>query len=225
MCAVCSCLQPASASRILSGEGWKDLGTLYLVALCIGLGTIIVQLMLSADKDVSHGAFDMDGDVHAGGDALVDVDADHGDDVAHGMAPLAILLSLRFWTFALMAFGMFGSFMHFLDLAAPMVTVGSAAVLGFVSGWLASWTFFKLSSSVPNSGADSTELLGQVGKVILPPNEAGRSKVRFRVKGQIIDYLATADDVLEPGASVMVEEVRGEQVHVSAAPAGLEYTE
>jgi membrane protein implicated in regulation of membrane protease activity len=225
MCAVLLVLAASVGFSHALGGRLADLGTLYLVALCIGLGTIIVQLMLSTDKDVSHGAFEVDGDAHAGGDVLVDVDADHGDDVAHGMAPLAILLSLRFWTFALMAFGMFGSFMHFLDLAAPMVTLGSAGVLGFVSGWLASWTFFKLSTSVPNSGAESTELLGQVGKVILPPNEAGRSKVRFRVKGQIIDYLATADDTLEPGASVMVEEVRGEQVHVSAAPAGLEYTE
>ncbi len=203
------------------------MGTLYLVALCIGLGTILVQLMLSTDKDVSHGDFHADVDADHGGALVADVDADadadHGDDVSHGLAPLAILLSLRFWTFSLMAFGLFGSFLHFLNLAQPMVTLASAAAIGFVSGWLASWTFYKLSRSVPNSGAETTELLGQVGKVIVPPNDAGRSKVRFRVKGQIVDYLATTDETLEAGASVMVEEVRGNQVHVSAAPSGLKY--
>ena len=67
--------------------------------------------------------------------------------------------------------------------------------------------------------------MGQVGKVLVPPNEAGRSKVRFVVKGQIVDYLATTDDPLEAGADVMVEEVRGNQVHVSAAPSGLKFSE
>jgi hypothetical protein len=46
------------------------------------------------------------------------------------------------------------------------------------------------------------------------------------VKGQMIDYVATSDEAsLELGASVLVEELRGNQVHVSPAPAGLSYSD
>lgn len=203
------------------------MGTLYLVTLFVGLGTILVQLLLSTDKD-AHGAFDVDsvdadGSTESHFDAGADGDADHGE--ADGLAPLAVLLSLRFWTFSLMSFGLFGSFLHFLSLADPAIAAAAATVMGLFCGWFASWAFFKLSSSSTNSGADSSELLGQVGRVILPPNEAGRAKVRLRVKGQLIDYLATTDGELEAGSSVMVEEVRGNQVHVSPAPSGLKFSE
>ena len=142
------------------------------------------------------------------------------------MASLAVILSLRFWTFALMAFGMLGSFLYFFDLAPMWWTFGSSIALGLFSGWLASWTFLKLSRSTPNSGAQAFELVGQVGKVMLPLNEEGRAKVRLRVRGQIVDYVATTDDAqLDPGSSVLVEEIRGNSVHVSPAPSGLKYSD
>lgn len=211
------------------------MGTAYLVALFIGLGTIVVQLLLSSDKNLDADT-DLGGEAELTGDAenghadldhgLSDADHLHGDASGSGMAPLAVLLSLRFWTFSLMAFGLFGSFIHFLDLASRWPALGAATLMGALSGWLASWSFYKLTHSTPNSGAESTELVGQLGKVMLPTNTEGRAKVRLRVKGQLIDYLATTDSpLIEPGASVLVEEVRGNQVHVSPAPAGLKYSE
>lgn len=198
-------------------------GTLYLVTLFIGLGTILVQLALSTDKDAD-GAFDIDAEA-GGTEHEADGAAEQGDGAVDGVAPLAVLLSLRFWTFSLMAFGLFGSFLHFLSLTEPPIALAAASVMGLFCGWFASWTFLKLSTTSTNSGADSRELLGQVGRVILPPNEAGRAKVRLRVKGQLVDYLATTDGALDSGAVVMVEEVRGNQVHVSPAPSGLTFSE
>lgn len=208
------------------------MGTAYLVAMIIGLGTVVVQLLLSGDKDFSHDVdVGHDLDVAHGADLTADgsdVEPDGGDQHHGGspMAPLAVILSLRFWTFALMAFGMLGSFLHFFDLASFWTTLGCSLGLGFASGWLASWTFLKLSRSSPNSGAESMELVGQIGKVMLPLNTEGRAKVRLRVRGQIVDYVATSDDeTLDPGSSVLVEEIRGNLVHVSPAPAGLKYSD
>lgn len=136
-----------------------------------------------------------------------------------------LFLSLRFWTFALLAFGLLGCFLHYLNLASVPATAVSSTLLGLFCGWLAAKTFRALAASNPNSGAGSAELVGQVGKVLLAQNASGRTKVRLRVKGQTIDFVATSDEPLAVGASILVEEVRGQDVHVSPAPAGLAYSD
>jgi membrane protein implicated in regulation of membrane protease activity len=213
------------------------MGTVYLIALLIGLGTVVMQLLLSGDGahaggDVGHAdpgpALEADGDLSAHGHVDLHADAQGGDQLALGsdLAALAVVLSLRFWTFAAMAFGLFGSTMHFLGLASPRSTLIASVVLGLFCGWLASYTFYKLGRRSANTGSEATELLGQVGRVTLAPNREGRAKVRLRVRGQLVDYVATTDDhKLQAGASVMVEEVRGDEVHVSRAPSGLKYEE
>lgn len=199
------------------------MGTLYLFALVVGVGTVAVQFLLSLDKGAGGKDLGYEGKLDGVGDAgdpLGDADGHASSAMA---APIAIVLSLRFWIFGLLAFGLLGSFLHFTGLASRWPTLFTSLGVGLFSGWLASWTFLKLSRSSPNSGAVSGDLLGQVGKVLLPLNAEGRTKVRVQVKGQLVDYVATADTELEPGSSVLVEEVRGDRVHVSPAPAGLRY--
>jgi membrane protein implicated in regulation of membrane protease activity len=190
-------------------------GILYLAALIVGFGTIALQLVMSGDSD--SGA-----DVHAGGD--VHVDADHGD--SHGLHAdggfLPIFVSLRFWTFLLLAFGLSGTLLHYLDLANPMIVLPIAAVLGVVSGLVASLTFRALGRSEANSAASTRETVGQVGKVLIPLDKNSRGKVRIELKGQTVDLLATTDDEgLEAGQMVLIEEVRETTAHVSRAPAEL----
>jgi membrane protein implicated in regulation of membrane protease activity len=219
------------------------LGLIYLGALIVGAGIIGVQLFMSSSHDVDSGGHS---DANAHGEP--NHDADHSLqagphepalDSLHGPVPagskgdwseadwggIAIFLSLRFWTFGLMAFGLLGCFLHYLNLASGSATAISATVLGVLSGCLAAYTFQALSRSHVNSGASQDELVGQVGRVMLPPNSEGHAKVRLSVKGQTIDYVVTSDESLEVGASVLVEEVRGAQLHVSPAPAGLKYTD
>jgi hypothetical protein len=45
------------------------------------------------------------------------------------------------------------------------------------------------------------------------------------VRGQLTDYLASSDGALESGVSVVVEDVQGDRLLVSAAPAELKFTE
>src|SRR5262245_29149243 len=80
------------------------MGIVYLAALILGGGTILLQLLAG-------------GDGHDGADA----DGDHGDQGGHGghgdAGLVPIFLSLRFWTFGLLGFGLAGSLLHYLGLA------------------------------------------------------------------------------------------------------------
>jgi membrane protein implicated in regulation of membrane protease activity len=198
------------------------MAVVYLAALIVGLGIVLLQLVMSSHGDADGASADdgieIDGHVGGGGhgsDALAHDDG-HAID-ATGF--LALFLSLRFWTFGALAFGLMGSLLHHLGLTSPVATAMVATATGFVSGAFAAWVFRALARSATDSGGQSTDLVGQVGKVLVPLTRGDRGKVRLRVRGQIVDYLATTDEeALEAGANVLVEEVRGERVHVNRVP-------
>jgi membrane protein implicated in regulation of membrane protease activity len=190
-------------------------GIVFLAALVLGLGILGLQFVLPG----------------GGGDGADHVDhidsADHADGDAHGHGGhhenpsgfLPIFLSLRFWTFGLMAFGSVGSLIHFLGFAGPLVSAPLAIAMGVGSGFLAAWTLRKLSQSDANSASDTSDAVGQVARVLLPCGKAQRGKIRIELKGQTYDLSATTDDEqLENGAYVLIEEMRSGTAHVSRAP-------
>lgn len=189
------------------------MGIIYLAALVIGVGTIAVQLLFAGKGD---GA-ELDGADADGGDADGDADADghvHGDA---GLMPF--LLSLRFWTFFLLAFGMVGTLLHVFQLASSWLTPILAVVMGAGSGALATWTFRALKRAETTSAASPRDTVGQVGKVLLPVNPGSRGKVRIELRGQSLDLIATTEDEgFASGELVMVEELDGQVVRVSRAP-------
>jgi membrane protein implicated in regulation of membrane protease activity len=189
---------------------------LYLAALILGLGTILVQLFMGGSGDA---------DVH------VSTELDHGlehevDGHAHGAVDpgfLPIFLSLRFWTFSLLAFGMVGSALTLLGVTSALFTALTAAAMGFASGALASWVFRALNRAQVSSGAAEDDPVGQVGKVLIGLGPERRGKVRIELKGQTLDLIATTDDAeLVEGEQVLVEEMREGRAHVSKAPDFLE---
>lgn len=193
---------------------------MYLAALIIGLGTVMVQLLMG-------GSGDAEADADAGAEFEHDIEhdfegeADHGDahhgGVDHSFLP--IFLSLRFWIFALLAFGLVGSALHFLDLASTGLTLIAAIALGFGSGTLASWVFRALGRAAVTSGAGEDDAVGQVGKVLIRVPTRGHGKVRIQLKGQTLDLLATTDEVeLLEGEQVLVEEMQDGRARVSKAP-------
>jgi|SRR5690606_21811331 len=191
-------------------------GVLYLAALIIGLGTILVQLFMGGEGDA-----DTDTSLEVDHELDHDVGA-HALDGHHGQVDagfLPIFLSLRFWTFGLLAFGMAGSLLHYLELAAMPLALGAALLMGLMSGGLASWVFRSLSQQQVSSGAAEDEAVGQVGKVLIGLHRHGRGKVRIQLKGQTLDLIATTDDAeLSEGEQVLIEEMRDGQAHVSRAP-------
>jgi membrane protein implicated in regulation of membrane protease activity len=205
-------------------------GIIYLAALIVGLGTISLQLFMSGDGDADAGhdlSVDGAGDVDAGGDLDLDlaadghlhVDGDHAHHGAGGAGFLPIILSLRFWTFGLLAFGLAGTLLHYLHLASELVVPFVAVAMGLGSGLLVSWAFRVLARSTTQSGAQATDAVGTVGKVLVACEQGSRGKVRIELMGQSIDYLATTDQArIEEGELVLVEEMRDGTAHVSRAP-------
>jgi membrane protein implicated in regulation of membrane protease activity len=193
------------------------MGAIYLAALIIGLGVLGLQFFLGGDGhgDAGHALGDGDhGDAHASGDkALATAGGGHAD-----FGVVAIFLSLRFWTFGALGFGLVGSIAHFAAIASPLLTAIAAIVMGVGSGALASSVFNALSKTQVSSGAEARDAIGQVGRVLVPIKGGARGKIRIELRGQTVDLLATADDAeLGAGDQIVIEEMRGTTAHVARA--------
>lgn len=199
------------------------MGILYLAALILGGGTILVQLFMGHDADADAGVdvdadadFDADADMDVAGGPELDAAHEADSDVA-GFA--AVFLSLRFYTFGLLAFGMVGTLLYYPHLSSPTVSLVAAIAMGLASGFLASWIFQSLKRSAVSSASQQDDAVGHVGKVLVPCERGGHGKVRIELRGQSMDFLATTDEeALSDGELVLVEQVEGGTVHVSKAP-------
>lgn len=188
------------------------MGLVYLVALALGGGFLAVQFLLSAhDQADLHDIQDVD-DIHdfSGGAAH----AGMGDHAGGWFSP-------RFYTFAAFAFGFAGCLLHFLGLASPVLTLGLSVAAGLGSGFLASGVFRALRQREVSSSASLDEASGRLGRVLLPCGPDQPGKVRVTLKGQHVDLMATADGPIEPGAEVVVLDVKEQVARVVRAPEAL----
>lgn len=193
-------------------------GIVYLAALIIGLGTLTLQLVLShidgGDHADADGHMDAEAHLHADvHDLAVDAghELDHADAGTHDGADSAasMLLSMRFWTYALMAFGLVGTALHYLALAGAVLTPVLAVVAGLCSGTTAALVFRALKPAV-SSATTQDETLGRVARVTVPVRKGGLGKVRVEMRGRHIDLLAVSDrSDVDPGEQVVVVEFRG----------------
>jgi membrane protein implicated in regulation of membrane protease activity len=124
---------------------------------------------------------------------------------------------VRFWSFALVAFGLVGA------LLALIGTLGGTAILlvalgaGAASGVFAVTVIRRLLFRSPSSGSTYAELVGKVGRVIVPIDGAP-GKVRVGLRGAWVDVVARATEPIATGETVVVEEVDGDAAVVSRAP-------
>jgi membrane protein implicated in regulation of membrane protease activity len=179
--------------------------TVYLAALVFGLGLFAVMVFSGSHSD-------------AGGDAGgkdIELASGHGDWAG-------IVLSLRFYMFAAIAFGIVGTPVAWWGLASPLATFVAALATGLLLGFFATQAWRVLQRQTLSSGAEAGELVGQLGRVLVACEKGRPGKVRLRVRGQIIDCLATTDEArLVAGTAVVVQELKGERVHVCAVPSEL----
>lgn len=191
------------------------MGLLYLFALIVGLGILGLQAAMSG-----HGGADDAGGGHgdAGGKPLA---SEHAAEKGGGGSFdfIAFFLSLRFWIFAALGFGMSGSLLHYLNLATPMVVLALAAASGFGAGIFASLAFrFVMRSSV-SSTTDVTQARGTVGRVLVPVGKQKTGQIRVVLRGQSVDLIAkTEGDDIARGEQVLVEEIDGNTARVSKSP-------
>ena len=176
---------------------------LYIGALVFGLGVALVQLWGGGhDADVS-----------------VDAHSELGSGAAdHDVVPWTLVLSVRFWSFALLAFGLVGTLLRVLDVAGRGATLGVSIAAGLVSGFVASTVVRALTSRTSTSHTTDRDLVGKVARVLVPFDENGVGKIRIEVKGSFVDRAARSTEPLGDGESVVVEEVEGESLTVSKAP-------
>lgn len=188
----------------------RDVGLIYLAALIIGLGTQVLQFVMAhaGGGDAGHEIEVHDGAEH---------DISHAETESGVGGAAALFLSMRFWTFGLMAFGMVGAAIHYLNLAGVLVSATVSGVFGIACGLLAAAVFRNLTRGV-SSSETSADAVGQVGRVLVPAEKGHAGKVRIQLKGKVVDLLATSESDLSEGDEVLVVEMRGTDAHVEPAP-------
>ena len=173
---------------------------IYIGALVVAAGVLGFQLALG----------------HHGIDGGGAHDTDHGAD--HDTTLWTFVASLRFWAFALLSFGLVGTLITVFGFASSVVTAFVASACGIAAGVFAVTVVRRLSQRTQTSHATSSDVVGKVGRVIVPPNETGRCKIRVEIKGSIVDYVARATEPVCEGDTVLVEDRDGSDVTVSRAP-------
>jgi membrane protein implicated in regulation of membrane protease activity len=205
------------------------MGYAYLFALIVGLGILSIQAVLGS-KDGGDGDMDgdADADMDADGDADADADADgDADGDAHTEQELAwsgadfvtLFLSVRFWVFACLGFGLSGTLLHFVTSVGAIPTAITACILGLSSG-LSAALMFRLLKRTASSVAEHTDsATGSIGRVIVPVSEASVGKIRIQLAGQSVDLMARTTGLrIERGDAVVIEEIEGDIAYVSRAP-------
>jgi membrane protein implicated in regulation of membrane protease activity len=186
------------------------MGLAYLFALVVAMGVLLVQIAAGA-RGGHHG----------------DVGGHHGTSGhdAHGVdgepALWTLLLSLRFWTFAALGFGLSGTLLHFLALASPTVTVVVAGGAGLVSGLFATLAFRSIRRGSTTTEARSSTAVGKLGRIVVACGPGVTGKVRVEIAGSSVDLMATTDDEIAHGEEVLVEDLHDGIARVSRRPTEL----
>jgi membrane protein implicated in regulation of membrane protease activity len=169
----------------------------FLTTLVIGLGALAVQLF--GGHDAGHDAGGHDAGGHDG--------------------PLMLLASVRFWAFAFLAFGLVGTLLLGFGFAGKLESAIIATVMGLVSGYVSAMVVRRLQGQGTSSSATRVDVIGLVGRVVVPTSVDTRGKVRVSVRGSVIDYVARSKEALEADEAVVVEECGEEgELLVSRAP-------
>ncbi len=200
---------------------------LYLGSLALG-GVLIAASVIFGDADTDSD-IDFDADLDADADLDVGLDADHADleilsdpaDAVAGGGTWLPFLSLRFWTFALAAFGASGALLHVMGVSG-LLGVAVSVLLGGGIGTGASWTFRQLQLTQVSGNVGMRDVRGTEATVLLSvgPNKMG--KVRILVDGQHVDLPARTqcEDTMERDEKALIVTVDDGVAYVTPVPFG-----
>lgn len=181
----------------------------YVAATLIGAVLIVVTLLGGG-----HG-HDVDHDVSAEVDHGVDSGSHeaHGGDALGGWFPF---VSLRFWTYFALAFGLVGSILQLTGQGQGPMTLGLAVGAGYLSGVAVMRILRFLRQAAGNTTQGVQDLLGSTGKVLVGVGEGDVGKVRCSVKGDSIDLIALSYDgrPIAAGEDVVVLSMDGTRATV-----------
>jgi membrane protein implicated in regulation of membrane protease activity len=170
---------------------------LYITSLIIGGGLLIISLLSGGETGEAGGP---------GGGGLEGTEA--GSDGSLGSAlPLA---SLFFWTFFLAFFGLTGVLLSILAReAGALLTACLSAGVGLSAGLIAARVLRRLGRAEVDSSVRPDDLVGQLGRVVVPVGREQLGKVRVELKGRTVELLAYSDTrvPLAPAHRVLVHDV------------------
>jgi membrane protein implicated in regulation of membrane protease activity len=196
------------------------LGSLTLGGILIGASILFGDIDADADFDVD---VDFDADFEGGLDVdndLMLVVKDPADAVVDAGTWLPFL-SLRFWTFAMAAFGLSGSLLTLLGVA-KVITAVVSAIMATGIGTGASWMFRALQTTQVSGNVGLRDVRGNEAKVLLPvgPNKLG--KVRLMLDGQYVDLPARTQckELISRGNKVLVVDVSDGVADITSVPIG-----
>ncbi len=196
---------------------------LYLVALLSSIGVLALQTVLG-DRGDGHASGDHGASGHDPGQlgqATQDPSEPGGEghELSAGGFVLSTLLSVRFWLFAALAFGMSGTLLSLLQAASTVLTAVLASTLGLGSGVFATVAYRMVRASSSTTIVAASDATGEIGRVLVSFGRGARGQIRVTLKGQSVDLVASTDEeVLSRGTAVLVEDVREGVAHVSRSP-------
>lgn len=164
----------------------------YLVALVLGGGVLLVQVVSGAghDADLAH-----------------DLGTEHVDGPS--------LLSTRSAMYSLFTFGFVGFALHALGILAPVSAFGVAAGAALVAGAAVGLVFKVMADPRASGSASLDQATGRRGRMIIGSAPGQRGKVRIALGGQTVDLLVTSEEAIPQGTEVTVVEVQGEKARVA----------
>ncbi len=175
---------------------------------------MILAGLLGGGHDHSHEGFI---DTHE-----VDTDGDdsHIDSHAHWMP----FFSLRFWTYLMAGFGATGLLAQSLGAKSDGFLLAASGIAGVSAGLIAAFLYRLARRVESTSAANSSDLVGKIGDLLvgLGPGQPGR--VRVVVKGDILDVIAKGDGdtKLPAGISVAIVAMEGDRAVVVPTESVLE---
>lgn len=166
---------------------------LYLIAMVLGGGSLLVQLLAGGD----HGA-------------------DHAIDADHPGGPG--ILSTRALVYGLFTFGFVGALLHIPGLTEPRTALAVAVAAAAATAAGVGLLFRGLGDASASGAAGVEETVGRRARVLVACTRGRRGKVRLELKGHQVDVLATTDEeLIAEGAEATVVDVRDGVAHVASA--------
>ncbi len=200
---------------------------LYLGSLALG-GVLIAASVIFGDTD-GNADVGFDGDIDAEADLGIGLDPDHEaleilsdpSDAVAGAGTWLPFFSLRFWTFALAAFGAAGSLLHVLGVTG-LLGAAVSIVLGAGIGTGAAWTFRQLQMTQVSGNVGMRDVRGSEATVLLTvgPNKMG--KIRIMMDGQHVDLPAQTgcEDTMNRDEKALVVSVDDGVAQITPVPFG-----
>lgn len=209
-------------------NGGEAMLTLYIVCAVVGGGLMI----LSALGGVFHGDVPTDHDVSFDADHQIDfekdisvVHVDHGAIDVHHEVDAGIgasdfwlaFLSVRFLTYFMGLFGIFGLLLTFLSDLSPTMVAWVSGGMAFLLGYGGALLYRYLKAEGETSGVTGRDYVGALGSTLVAIKASQPGKVRVRIKGDTLDMIALSenDKEIAKGEEIVIVGLEGDKVRVA----------